>query len=65
MRNSKINFADLIISAQKGSNEAMTQLLEMYMKLINKHCFIDGQFDEDLRQEIILKVITNIKSFKI
>lgn len=59
------NFRDLIIEAQKGNNEAMTEIIEMYMQLVNKHSYIDGRIDEDLRQEILLKIITNIGKFKV
>ena len=60
-----ISFKDLIIEAQKGNNEAMTEIIEMYMKVVNKHSYIDGRIDEDLRQEILLKIIMNIGKFKV
>ena len=65
MATKKTNFRDLIIEAQKGNNEAMTEILEMYMQGVNKHSYVDGQIDEDLRQEILLKIITNIKNFRV
>lgn len=61
----KMSFRDLIIEAQKGNNEAMTEIIEMYMQVINKHSYIDGRIDEDLRQEILLKIIMNIGKFKV
>lgn len=61
----RMSFKDLVIEAQKGNNEAMTEIIEMYMQVVNKHSYIDGEIDEDLRQEIILKIITNIKKFNI
>ena len=61
----KISFRDLIIEAQKGNNEAMIEIIEMYMQVINKHSYIDGRIDEDLRQEILLKIIMNIGKFKV
>ena len=61
----KMDFRDLILEAQKGNNEAMTEILEMYIPVINKHSYVDGQIDEDLRQEILLKIITNIKNFRV
>ena len=64
-KDKKMSFRDLIIEAQKGNNEAMTEILEMYMPVINKHSYVDGQIDEDLRQEILLKIITNIKNFRV
>ena len=61
----KMSFRDLIIEAQKGNNEAMTEIIEMYMQVVNKHSYTDGRIDEDLRQEILLKIITNIGKFKV
>ena len=56
-----MSFKELIIEAQKGNNEAMTEIIEMYMQVVNKHSYIDGRIDEDLRQEILLKIIMNIE----
>ena len=39
----KMSFRDLIIEAQKGNNEAMTEIIEMYMQVVNKHSYIDGR----------------------
>ena len=65
MKVSNKELKDLIVKAQAGDNEAMTDILELYMPLINKHSYIDGRIDEDLRQEILLKIIMNIGKFKV
>ena len=39
----KMSFRDLIIEAQKGNNEAITEIIEMYMQVVNKHSYIDGR----------------------
>lgn len=65
MSGNKKSTINLIVMAQKGNNEAMAELLEQYMPLINKHSYINGKLDEDLRQEIFLKIISNISSFKL
>ena len=57
----KMSFRDLIIEAQKWNNEAMTEIIETYMQVVNKHSYLDGRIDEDLRQEILLKIIMNIE----
>lgn len=57
------NFGELIAAAQSGNNEAIEQIIEIYMPLISKHSYIEGILNEDLRQEIILKIITNISKF--
>ncbi|MBQ8299870.1 MAG: helix-turn-helix domain-containing protein [Clostridia bacterium] len=64
MSENKKSTIDLIVMARKGNNEAMAELLEQYMPLINKHSYINEKLDEDLRQEIFLKIISNISSFK-
>ncbi|MBQ2989078.1 MAG: helix-turn-helix domain-containing protein [Clostridia bacterium] len=55
-------FRELLIKAQAGDNEAMTDILEMYMPLINKHSYVNGKLDEDLRQNIILEILKSIKN---
>jgi len=65
MKKECLNFEELIIAAQNGSDEAMTEILEMYMPLIDKHSRIDGVLDEDLRQIILMKIIKNIGKFKV
>ncbi len=64
MKKTNVNFEELITAAQNGSNDAMTELLEIYMPLIDKHSRINGVIDEDLRQEILMQVINNIEKFQ-
>lgn len=63
MKVSNKELKDLIVKAQAGDNEAMTDILELYMPLINKHSFINGRLDEDLRQNILLEIVKSIKKF--
>ena len=55
-------FRNLLIRAQAGDNEAMVDILEMFMPLINKHSCVNDRLDEDLRQNIILKILKSIKN---
>ena len=63
MKLSNNEFRDILVRAQAGDNEAMTDILEMYMPLINKHSFVNGKLDEDLRQNILLQIVKSIKKF--
>ena len=63
MKLSNNEFREIVVRAQAGDNEAMTDILEMYMPLINKHSFVNGQLDEDLRQNILLQIVKSIKKF--
>ena len=62
MKMTNEQFRELLIKAQAGDNEAMTDILEMYMPLINKHSYLNGKLDEDLRQNIILEILKSIKN---
>ena len=62
MKLSNNEFREILVRAQAGDNEAMTDILEMYMPLINKHSFVNGKLDEDLRQNILLQIVKSIKN---
>ena len=64
MKKANVNFEALITAAQNGSNDAMTEILEIYMPLINKHSRINGVINEDIRQEILMQIINNIGKFQ-
>lgn len=63
MKLSNNEFREILVRAQTGDNEAMTDILELYMPLINKHSFVNGKLDEDLRQNILLQIVKSIKKF--
>ena len=63
MKLSNNEFREILVRAQAGDNETMTDILEMYMPLINKHSFVNGKLDEDLRQNILLQIVKSIKNF--
>ena len=63
MKLSNNEFREILVRAQAGDNEAMTDILEMYMPLINKHSFVNGKLDEDLRQNVLLQIVKSIKKF--
>ena len=62
MKMTNEQFRELLIKAQAGDNEAMTDILEMYMPLINKQSYVNGRLDEDLRQNILLEIVKSIKN---
>ena len=45
MKLSNNEFREILVRAQAGDNEAMTDILEMYIPLINKHSFVNGKLD--------------------
>ena len=48
--NYKATFRRVLQGAVAGNHDDLEIILELYTPLIDKHCYIDGRFDEDLRQ---------------
>ncbi len=58
-------FRRVLELAIAGDNESMEALLILYMPLVNKHCYINGVLDEDMKQYILLHIVKNLKKFKL
>ena len=58
-------FHQFLTQAISGNVDALGDLLEMYLPLINRYSYIGGRLDEDLRQQIMLRVFENIGRFRI
>lgn len=52
-----------LLEAVSGSHEALEKILELYAPLIDKHSFVNGRLDEDLRQYILIHIALNISKF--
>lgn len=61
----KSEFAGVLIKAQKGDHAALDKIFELYMPLIDRHSVVDGRFDEDCKQYIMIQVALQISLFKI
>ena len=58
-------FRDTLERALSGDRTELETILLLYMPLINRYSRIDGELDEDLRQYILLHVVTKLGEFKI
>ena len=56
---------ELIIPVMNNDEKAILRVTEIFMPKIIASSFYKGKFDEDLKQEIIIKLYTNLKKFKI
>ena len=61
----KENFYILLNNAVKGNQSAFEKLIRLYEPLIKKKCYINGAYDEDLEQEILIQIARKITSFSI
>ena len=59
------SFESLLRLAITGDHDAFEKLLNLYMPLINKNSYVDGQFDEDCKQYIMIQIALEISRFKI
>jgi len=61
------NFSELLTRAIAGDHDAIEEILEMYMPLINRYSCIHSPdcLDEDCRQYIMMRIAINISKFVI
>jgi len=57
------SFSELLRRAVAGEAQAVDEILRLYMPLINRNSVVDGVFDEDCRQYIMLRAMRQIKTF--
>lgn len=59
-----MDFEELLFQAKTGDEKATEQILEIYRPLLIKNALVNGIFDEDLYQELILETLKCIRYFK-
>ena len=59
------DFRTLLQEAVYGSHDALEEILTMYEPLINKHSYVNGKFDEDLHQYLLITIALTISKFKV
>ena len=60
-----MEFRDVPSKATQGDKTAIEQLLILYKPMIDNASKVNKKLDEDLRQEILLKLFQAIPKFKI
>lgn len=60
-----MNFKELLLQAKAGRETAMISILEMYKPLLIKNSIINGNFDEDLYQELCVILVRCIHTFRV
>jgi len=59
-----MNFIELLTAAK--ANPAVTdRLIELYRPMLTKAAIVDGVFDEDLYQELVIVLLRCVRSFQI
>lgn len=60
-----MNFKDILICAQQGSEPAIEEIMVRYKSLLLKESICNGIFDEDLHQELCITLLNCIRNFRI
>ena len=57
-------FRDLVNSAKRNNSEAVTELYKKSQPTIKRYSYINGKFDEDLYQNLVIAFLGVIAKFK-
>ena len=55
---------ELLLLAKKGNTKATFEIILMFEKYIDKHCYINGCFNQECKDYVIDKLFIEIKKFK-
>lgn len=59
-----MSFEEILFLAKHGDEKAMEIIIEMYRPLMIKYSIVNGIFDEDLFQELMLETVRAIRYFQ-
>ena len=60
-----MNFKEHLLQAKAGDYISINHIIELYQPLLMKESIIDGIFDEDLHQEMMITLLRCIQKFVI
>ena len=58
-----MRFRELLNRAKTMDNTAMVQIIELYNPLLYKYANVNGQFDQDLYEEFVYRLIICVVKF--
>ena len=53
------DFRELLLAAVAGNHTALEGIMKLYTPLIYKYSYINGKYDEDLHQYIMIRIALN------
>lgn len=56
-------FRSILTGAVSGNNEDLEKILQLYMPLIEKNSYLNGNLDEDLKQYLMIHIALQIRKF--
>ena len=58
-----MEFDELLFRVKMNDKQAIEQITEIYRPLIIKNALVNGVFDEDLYQELMVELLKCIRTF--
>lgn len=52
-----MGFEEVLLKAKQGDKKAIEQILEMFRPMLIRNALIDGIFNEDLYQELVVETL--------
>ena len=65
MRMDRDLFRITLQGAVAGNHDDFERIIDLYAPLIEHHCYINGKYDEDLHQYILMRIALKISKFNI
>lgn len=59
-----MEFEEILSGAQEGDKAAIAKLLEIYKPMLVKNSLVNGRFNSDLYQELIIETLKCIQHFR-
>lgn len=59
-----MEFEKLLAQAKQGEKGAVEKMLEMFQPMLLRNSLVNGRFDEELYQELLLEFFKCIRHFK-
>lgn len=59
-----MDFEEVLFRAKQGKETAIEQILTMYRPMLVRNSLVNGEFNEDLYQELVVEVLKCIQYFK-
>ena len=60
-----MEFDELLFRVKMNDKQAIEQITEIYRPLIIKNALVNGIFDEDLYQELMVELLKCIRTFQV
>ena len=59
-----MEFEKILFRAQQGETQSIEQIIEVFRPMLIRNALVEGGFDEELYQELIIEVLKCIRYFE-